>query len=83
MTSPHDGSQDDARHEPGVVLVCESCDHVWEPSRAERAEQPVPCTQCGGWTMTAELAEGFLPTARVDKPLEARGDDGGVVQQFP
>lgn len=82
MTSPHDRSQD-PHAGPGVVLVRESCDHVWEPSLAERAERPVPCTQCGGWTMTAELAEGFLPAARVDKPLETRGDHGGVVQQFP
>lgn len=81
MSSPQDSTQDDAG--PGVVLVCESCDHVWEPSRAERAERSVPRIQCAGPTMTAELVEAVLPAPRVDKPLEARGDDGGVVQRFP
>ena len=41
---------------PGVVLVCETCDHVWEPSPAELGAGPVTCTQCGGWTTIAELA---------------------------
>ena len=41
---------------PGVVLVCESCDHIWEPSPDELGAGPVPCTQCEGWTTIAELA---------------------------
>lgn len=41
---------------PGVVLVCENCDHVWEPSVAELGGGPVTCTECGGWTTIAELA---------------------------
>ena len=40
---------------PGVVLVCETCDHTWEPSPAELGAGPVPCTQCEGWTIIAEI----------------------------
>jgi hypothetical protein len=42
---------------PGVVLFCQSCDHAWEPSFADLGGGPVMCTQCGGWTTIAELAE--------------------------
>lgn len=41
---------------PGVVLVCGSCDHIWEPSPAELDAGPVPCIRCGGWTVIGELA---------------------------
>ncbi len=57
MNSPRQA--DDSRcppAEPGVVLVCESCDHVWEPLVAELGDGPVTCTRCGGWTTIAELA---------------------------
>lgn len=49
---------------PGVVLVCESCDHVWEPSVTDLGGGPVPCTQCAGWTTIAELAEPHPATSR-------------------
>jgi hypothetical protein len=45
------------RVEPGVgvVLVCEDCDHIWEPSSAELGAEPLPCPQCEGPTMIGEL----------------------------
>jgi hypothetical protein len=49
---------------PGVVLVCQSCDHAWEPSFADLSGGPVMCTQCGGWTTIAELAEPDPTTSR-------------------
>lgn len=59
MNSPRDANDSPcprAEPGPGVVLICESCDHVWEPSSAELDGAPVTCTQCGGWTTIAELA---------------------------
>jgi hypothetical protein len=41
---------------PGVVAVCEDCDHLWEPSFAELGMGPLTCTHCGGWTSIAPLA---------------------------
>ncbi|MGH3608048.1 MAG: hypothetical protein ACRDRD_08175, partial [Pseudonocardiaceae bacterium] len=49
---------------PGVVLVCQSCDHTWEPSLADLAVGPVPCTHCDGWTMIGEIAEPDPGTSR-------------------
>jgi hypothetical protein len=59
MTTPpdRDGSRSPrVEPVPGVVLVCESCDHIWEPSPDELGAGPMPCTQCEGWTTIAELA---------------------------
>ncbi|MGH3936187.1 MAG: hypothetical protein ACRDS1_14620 [Pseudonocardiaceae bacterium] len=69
MSSPRevDGSRF-PRAGPGVVLVCESCDHVWEPSLADLDTRPVTCTRCGGWTMIAELAEPTTTTATPQHP---------------
>jgi len=50
---PHPGPE----HRPGVILVCQSCDHTWEPSLADLAAGPVPCTHCDGWTMIGEIVE--------------------------
>ena len=58
MTNPRDGDGSPAQRlepAPSVVLVCETCDHVWEPSPAELGAGPVMCTQCDGWTTIAEL----------------------------
>ena len=43
--------------EPGVVLVCQTCDHTWEPTLADLGAGSVPCTHCDGSTMIGEIAE--------------------------
>ncbi len=60
MNSPQRGSPDPRTgpaREPGVVWVCQSCDHTWEPSPADLAGEPPPCPHCDGWTAIGELAE--------------------------
>ena len=42
---------------PGVVLLCGSCRHVWEPTAEDWATGHTTCPDCGGWTMTAALDE--------------------------
>ncbi|MGH3822435.1 MAG: hypothetical protein ACRDRA_06295 [Pseudonocardiaceae bacterium] len=59
--APHDPHTEPGQG-PGVVLVCETCDHTWEPSLADAG--PVPCTHCDGWTMISELAEPDPATSR-------------------
>jgi len=71
MNSPRDA--DDSRSPraepgPGVVRICESCDHIWEPSLAELGGGPVMCTQCQGWTMIAELATTDEETSLPENP---------------
>lgn len=71
MTNPPDNDGSHASHVeplPGVVLVCEGCDHVWELSPAELGVGPVLCTQCDGWTMIAELATTAEQTSPAELP---------------
>ncbi|HEY6422917.1 MAG TPA: hypothetical protein VIY28_06645 [Pseudonocardiaceae bacterium] len=59
MTSPRDVEgfrSPQVEPSPGVVLVCEDCDHIWEPSPAELGSGPLPCPQCVDWTVLGELA---------------------------
>lgn len=65
MSNPPDDPQDcPGEHRLGIVLVCEMCDHVWEPSPEDRPGVTLACNQCGGATMLAELAEPLPAAAR-------------------
>lgn len=45
------------RKSAGVVLVCTSCEHTWEPTLDDFETGHTGYPRCGGWTMIAELAE--------------------------
>lgn len=46
------------RDEPlGVVLACDTCQHVWEPTLQDFGTGNTGCPLCGGWTWIVELAE--------------------------
>lgn len=56
MTKPQDGPRSPRTEpSPAVVLVCEDCDHTWEPSPTELGAGALPRPQCEGPTMTGEL----------------------------
>lgn len=76
MSTPPDASRSPnvAPSTPGVVLVCETCDHIWEPSPAEFGTGPVLCTQCGGWTVIGELA---TPTSAENRATAASDSNHG------
>jgi hypothetical protein len=66
MSSPPERSPDPAaelERGPGVVLICRSCDHTWEPSLTDLGAEPVPCTHCDGLTMIGEIAESDPATS--------------------
>lgn len=54
----------------GLVLVCTSCEHVWEPDPPDPLDGrwETGCLVCGGWTWIGELAgmkgSGVMPDAR-------------------
>ncbi|MGH3527965.1 MAG: hypothetical protein ACRDRF_03800 [Pseudonocardiaceae bacterium] len=82
MSSPPEDSPDPhaaPERGPGVVLVCQSCDHTWEPSLADLAAGTVPCTHCDGWTMIGELAEPDPATSRPQRTsLDSRSRTGQI-----
>ena len=60
MSSPPEGFHGprvEPKRGPGVVLVCQTCDHTWEPTPADLGAGPVPCTHCDGLTMIGDIAE--------------------------
>ncbi|MGH3782258.1 MAG: hypothetical protein ACRDRO_16990 [Pseudonocardiaceae bacterium] len=87
MTNPPKGSRDPhpgPERRPGVVLVCQSCDHTWEPSLADLAAGSVPCTYCDGWTMIGELAEPNPATSRPQRTsLDSRPRTGQIPSSWP
>jgi Zn finger protein HypA/HybF involved in hydrogenase expression len=40
-----------------VVLTCMTCQHTYEPDSDDWRHADTSCPGCGGWTMTADLAE--------------------------
>lgn len=61
----------DPRRPPGVVLVCGTCPHVWEPTDEEWATGRTTCPECGGWVMTAALDEPRPAIPPISPPDQA------------
>jgi predicted RNA-binding Zn-ribbon protein involved in translation (DUF1610 family) len=40
-----------------VVLTCTTCQHTFEPTRADWRHADTSCPRCGGWTITASVTE--------------------------
>lgn len=59
-----------------VVVVCTVCDHVWESTGDALSDgrDPTGCPRCGGWTWTAELAEGAVVGSASARDVAVRAD---------
>jgi predicted RNA-binding Zn-ribbon protein involved in translation (DUF1610 family) len=40
-----------------VVLTCTSCEHTYAPTRDDWRHTDTACPRCGGWTISADIAE--------------------------